>query len=41
MKGVMLQFIFFRIMSIFSHSYNELIFCGDYTPMIGIIACTS
>jgi hypothetical protein len=39
--GVVLQFIFFHIVSIFSHSCDELIFCGDYTPMIGIIACTS
>jgi hypothetical protein len=37
----LLQFIFFRIMSIFSRSCDGLIFCGDYTPMIGIIACTS
>jgi hypothetical protein len=37
----LLRFILFHIKSTFSHSYNELIFCRDYTPMIGIIACIS
>jgi hypothetical protein len=39
--GGVLQFIFFHIVFVFSHSCVTLISCGDYTPMIGIIACTS
>jgi hypothetical protein len=39
--SLVLQSIFFRIVSIFSRSCDGLIFCVDYTPMIGIIACTS
>jgi hypothetical protein len=37
----MLQFIYFIIGSIFSHSYARPTFCGDFTHTTGTTACTS
>jgi hypothetical protein len=39
-RELLLRFIFYITMSIFSPFYARLIFCGDYIPMIGTIACT-